>query len=301
MMTAMNNRKNFLIVLISLFFCLTGLHSSKAQSAQDLRINEFLVYNDSNYVDDFGQHGPWIEIFNSAYNTVNIGGLYLTDDLSNPRKYQIPKGQNMTQIPPRSYLVFWADNMGDRGILHLNFDLRNSKVIALFDANGKSLIDSVSIPQNSHLKRDSTFGRVEDGLVEWKYLEKSTPNAANSTAEKVTGAMLFDNLDPYGGGMAMVAMFVVFTGLAILFIFFKNMSRIINWERKKPQTTEPVVVTAPTEGISGEVNAAIALVLHLYVNELHDHENTVLTINKVSRTYSPWSSKIYGLRRTPRQ
>jgi Na+-transporting methylmalonyl-CoA/oxaloacetate decarboxylase gamma subunit len=299
MMTAMN-RKNYLIVLFSLFFCFAGLHGSIAQSAQDLRINEFLVYNDSNYIDDFGQHGPWIEIFNSAYNTVDVGGLYLTDDLSNPKKYKIPKGQNMTQIPPRSYLVFWADDMGDRGILHLNFDLRNSKMIALFDANGRTLIDSVNIPKDSHLKRNHTFGRVEDGFVEWKYLEKSTPNAANNTVEKVTGAMVFDNLDPYGGGMTMVAMFVVFTGLALLFIFFKNMSRIINWERKKPQTSQPVVVSDSNEGISGEVNAAIALVLHLYVNELHDHENTVLTINKVSRTYSPWSSKIYGLRKTPR-
>ncbi|HAH59495.1 MAG TPA: phage tail protein, partial [Bacteroidales bacterium] len=30
--------------------------------------------------------------------------------------------------------------------------------------------------------------------------------------------------------------------------------------------------------------------------ELHDHEDAVLTIKKVARTYSPWSSKIYGLR-----
>jgi len=52
----------------------------QAQSSADLRINEILVYNDSNYVDDFGRHSPWIEIFNSAYNSVNIGGLYLTDD-----------------------------------------------------------------------------------------------------------------------------------------------------------------------------------------------------------------------------
>lgn len=49
--------------------------------------------------------------------------------------------------------------------------------------------------------------------------------------------------------------------------------------------------------ITGEINAAIAMTIHLYSSELHDAENTVLTINKVSRTYSPWSSKIYGLNR----
>ena len=49
---------------------------------------------------------------------------------------------------------------------------------------------------------------------------------------------------------------------------------------------------------SGEVIAAIAaaLVEHL---DAHDRESTILTINKVRRAYSPWSSKIYGLRELP--
>ena len=49
------------------------------------------------------------------------------------------------------------------------------------------------------------------------------------------------------------------------------------------------------------VYAAIAMALYLYQNELHDYENTVLTINKVSKNYSPWSSKLYGLREIPRK
>jgi len=52
--------------------------------------------------------------------------------------------------------------------------------------------------------------------------------------------------------------------------------------------------------ISGEVNAAIALALHKHFEEVHDFENTVITIQKVQRPYSPWSSKIYGLRHNPR-
>jgi hypothetical protein len=49
-----------------------------------------------------------------------------------------------------------------------------------------------------------------------------------------------------------------------------------------------------------ELQAAIGFALHMYVTELHDFEKTILTIRKVMRPYSPWSSKIYGLRRTPR-
>ncbi|MCA1760591.1 MAG: lamin tail domain-containing protein, partial [Bacteroidales bacterium] len=104
----------------------------KAQNATDLRLNEILVYNDSNAVDDFGMRSAWFEIFNSAYNNVNIGGCYLTDDLNNPTKYWIPTGVADTKIPGRNYIVFWADNHPTRGIFHLNFELSEGKTLALF-------------------------------------------------------------------------------------------------------------------------------------------------------------------------
>ncbi len=47
--------------------------------------------------------------------------------------------------------------------------------------------------------------------------------------------------------------------------------------------------------VSGDVNAAIALSLYMYFNELHDEESNVITIKKIERRYSPWSSKIYGM------
>jgi len=47
--------------------------------------------------------------------------------------------------------------------------------------------------------------------------------------------------------------------------------------------------------ITGEETAAIAMALHLFL-EVHDEESGVLTINKVSKPYSPWSSKIYAVR-----
>jgi hypothetical protein len=44
-----------------------------------------------------------------------------------------------------------------------------------------------------------------------------------------------------------------------------------------------------------EVMAAIAVALYLNSKEMHDVETLKLTINKSSRPYTPWSSKIYGL------
>ena len=49
--------------------------------------------------------------------------------------------------------------------------------------------------------------------------------------------------------------------------------------------------------ITGEVSAAISTALHLFFNEMHDDEKTVITIKKISSRYSPWSSKIYNVTR----
>jgi hypothetical protein len=50
-----------------------------------------------------------------------------------------------------------------------------------------------------------------------------------------------------------------------------------------------------SETPSGDI-AAIAMALNLHFSEMHDEESNLITINRVSRTYSPWSSKIYNMR-----
>ena len=185
---------------------------------------------------------------------------------------------------------------------HLNFDLKNSRTIALFNADGKTLVDKIDLPEEH--KPDVTYGRPTNESKEWVYLEKSTPGANNDYTKKKSAGESFVEFDPYGIGMTMIAMFVVFSALAILFIIYKNMGRFFirrGAAANKPVPRE-VKVSAKhsAEEMSGEVNAAIAMTLYMYQSELHDEENTVLTINKVSRNYSPWSSKIYTLRKSPR-
>lgn len=273
---------------------------SYAQSSADLRINEVLVINDSNYVDTYGQRSGWIEIFNSAYNTVDIGGMYLTNDPANPTKYWIPKGDPITRIAPRNYILFFADAAPSRGIQHLNFKLGETDYLALYEVNGRTLIDAIKLgPQ----KADVSFGRIEDGGVEWGFLEKTTPGANNYTGVVVTAGEKFGAMDPFGVGMAVIAMSVVFSALLLLYVVFKNTKKIYSINLKNLFAKKEVaieVAEVSQEEISGEVNAAIAMALHLYISELHDHEEAVLTIKKVARTYSPWSSKIYGLRNHPR-
>jgi hypothetical protein len=71
-----------------------------------------------------------------------------------------------------------------------------------------------------------------------------------------------------------------------------------NKENKDSVQVEAVNKNADT---LAEVAAVISYALHLYQQDIHDYENMILTIQKVVRPYSPWSSKIYGLRQIPRR
>ncbi len=57
----------------------------------------------------------------------------------------------------------------------------------------------------------------------------------------------------------------------------------------------PLIPEAPRKD-EGEVSAAIAMALFLHFGEMHDVESGVVTIKRVSKIYSPWSSKLYHMR-----
>ena len=59
-----------------------------------LFINEFMASNnsDSNIHDPFGDYDDWIEIYNFSDSPRDLAGMYLTDDLTNLTKWQIPSG-----------------------------------------------------------------------------------------------------------------------------------------------------------------------------------------------------------------
>lgn len=115
-------------------------------------------------------------------------------------------------------------------------------------------------------------------------------------------AKAFGEMDPYGVMMTFIAMGVVFTALILLYLTFKYVSRLYSIDiksRMKRSKAEKKDAIAP-EDIPADINVAIAMALHLYMSELHDKENTKITIKNMAKSYSPWSSKIYGLRQVPK-
>jgi glutaconyl-CoA/methylmalonyl-CoA decarboxylase subunit delta len=116
--------------------------------------------------------------------------------------------------------------------------------------------------------------------------------------------MVFDFglIDEFALVLSLVGYVVVFAALVALIIVFNNLPRILNFDFKKYFRKRKIEDLPKKEEVSvtGEVNAAISAALYLYFSELHDEESDVITIKKISRRYSPWSSKIYGLRHIPR-
>lgn len=289
-------------ILLSAGFLLIGAQVALAQSQGDMRLNEVLVTNTDDFEDDFGHKHGWIELFNESYGTVNIGGCYLSNDRNNLRMYVIPKGDVLTQIKPRQHILFWADSQPVRGTFHLNFSLDSllANTIYFVSSDGRTIIDSVIVP--AAMPANVSYGRVDDGIGEWAVLEKTTPSSNNVIQDKEAASQRMALVDPYGVIMAVTAMSVVFVALIILYLVFKNVGNsAIKSSRKKAEQAAGAARTTITGDESGEVYAAIGAALHLHImqEEAHDVEHTILTINKVARTYSPWSSKIYGLREVP--
>lgn len=129
------------------------------------------------------------------------------------------------------------------------------------------------------------------GSPSYQYIKKKK---ADEMAEK----------DPSGAGLAIIAMGTVFLVLilitVILSVLFGKLMVNIQNKKGRKQPDAAMSDTEKTTGkktsdISGEEFAAIAAAIHLYNDEMHDEESTILTINKVAKAYSPWSSKLYNM------
>ncbi|MDE6153224.1 MAG: OadG family protein [Muribaculaceae bacterium] len=288
-----------------------------------LHINEVMTINESNFVDDFGGRPAWIELYNSKFAPLEISSVYITTDsaTSPDTWYAVPLHDVNTKLPKRQHVVFWADGMPSRGTFHTNFVLATDKPneIYLFDSDKKTLIDHVTVPV---LAPNTTYARAKDGITvydkngnvdvaatwevrndidEGKYITPSSNNVIEDRNDKVEK---FADKDPNGFGMAGMAMCIVFSALAVLCIAFMIINKIGGAITKSNKMRSHGIDVKETpreehpDHDSGEEITAIVMALHEHLNA-HDNESHVLTINKVKRAYSPWSSKIYNMRQLP--
>ncbi len=283
-----------------------GAASLAAQGINNVRINEVLVHNENNRIDEYGHRSSWIELHNAGYELVNIGSCYIgvTRADGSETIYNIPANDPSTQMHQRTYLLFFCEGTDTKGTYYTNFTLDGVTRITLYN-QGRNVIDEFELDP-SEQRADVSVGWMSpdgnsDAVV--MTLPKTTPGATNETLATVSKDELFRERDRSGGVMAIIAMTVVFLALILIFFVLKvfGMTMIRLQERKtaKPAEAAPAPKRKPAGEQVQEEMAAIALALKLHQEEQHILESTVITINRASRVYSPWSSKIHGIPPVP--
>ena len=137
-------------------------------------INEILASNTGIVIDpDYNESSDWVELYNMGTSTVDLSGYFLTDNLSNKIKWQIPSG---TAIPAKGFLVIWTD--GYNSGLHTSFKLSASgEEIGLFNPDTLMLDSLIFGLQEVNI----SMGRTSDGEASWSYFTTSTPGRSNDT------------------------------------------------------------------------------------------------------------------------
>ncbi len=148
----------------------------------DLKINEIMASNIGAVLDEYGNDSDWIEIYNRGESTVDMAGLYLTDNLNNPTKWRIPSGSpSETSIDANDYLVFFADQDPVLGPRHLDFKLdSNGESIGLSYLSGNTVVWLDSLSFQKQYANVST-GHFPDGNGSWMDLS-FTPGEKNEEA-----------------------------------------------------------------------------------------------------------------------
>jgi len=153
----------------------SGPTSPVDEIPEGLVINEFMADNSATIAGPNGNSPDWIELYNGGNESVNLSGMYLTDNLRNPTKWQFTDD---IIIESGGFLLIWADNASDSDGIHCSFGLRaNGEEIALFASDGTTLIDSITYTKQL---QDVSYGRLPDGADNWEHMLSATPSWGNN-------------------------------------------------------------------------------------------------------------------------
>lgn len=104
----------------------------------------------------------------------------------------------------------------------------------------------------------------------------------------------FSNITVFSISVAVIGYVIVFGALVLLVFVYNLLPKFINFKARRKLRKEGKCDDCEVDHIEGDVSAAISMALYLHFNEIHDEESDVITIKRISRQYTPWSSKIYS-------
>lgn len=164
------------------FFTTTPAAANQAREI-NVFINEWMASSTASLADPAdGDFDDWFELYNAGSTAVDLGGCWLTDNLSAPAGFQVPANGHYV-IPAGGFLLVWADNEAgqnstNRVDLHVNFQLaRGGEQIGLHAPNGFTLIDGITFGSQTN---DISEGRFADGAQSIHFMTTPTPRGPNT-------------------------------------------------------------------------------------------------------------------------
>lgn len=150
----------------------------------DIVINEIST-RPSDLLDNAGEADDWIELYNASAQTVNLAGLYVTDNLNNRTKYQLLEGNGDEMIlQPGAYKILWADEDLSQGADHIDFKLSaDGEAVGLYQVMGENIHMIDEYVFNAQLYEGS-FSRIPNATGPFIFTSVSTPVVMN---EIITG------------------------------------------------------------------------------------------------------------------
>lgn len=284
------------------------------QGARNIKINEVLTNNTGSLQDEFGNRKAWVELANTAFSSYNVRGMYITTDrrvldkgITIPQRIAmmsiVPNGDARTLLSAREHIVFYLGSNSSCGTMHLSAAVTPGEPlwIALYDGNAVDIIDSVTVPA---LKENMSYAREKDGAAVWrvKAEEEVTPGIGNLIKTDETKIAKLKREDPYGFGITVLSMGIVFSCLALLYVFFRLLGLFMAHKQalKKAGKIQPIKAAVKTgekiaetghktkvilkdglqtAGIDKEIYiAVISMAIKQYEDDVHDIESNIITI-----------------------
>lgn len=169
---------------------------------------------------------------------------------------------------------------------------------AVMPATGQDFEPTVMVTESSGQQTDVIVDPTPSTEVD--YVQESPIARKMTQAEKAHNAAVNDS---WGGAITIIAMCIVIAALVVLSLLFLGFGKIsqslLARNKRESKAMANHDGAEHHEVDSGDVIAAIAAALSEHFGEGHDMEETILTIRKLQKAYSPWSSKIYNMRHMP--
>ena len=130
---------------------------------QDVVINEVMAKNEFTHADQNEQYDDWIELFNTTNYKISTAGMFLSDDVSNPTKWEMPD----LVIDPGKYVIVWADEDTTQAGYHTNFKLDGDGDSLWLSYGNGTVLDSVEFSVQYAVV---SYGRFPNGTGNFQEL-----------------------------------------------------------------------------------------------------------------------------------